>query len=143
MKGRFNGYTILGLIMILVFGSHLVSSLATRSDHWWTPRELAQRPTEVRDRVHVLLRDKLITKHLEQGRLYLEKEGGEKEQLLPGDVRVRLNNWPQQKARLYQWVSLFAAGLTAGIMFLGIGVFLGPKIPSLRQTKPPDEAPAE
>jgi hypothetical protein len=124
---RINGATICGLIMVFVFTTHLLRPFLERTDIWWTPRELAQPPSQCSDRVRVLIHDKPLARHLDEGTLYTIADDGTRLRVAADDVGFRLNNWHAVRARMLLRAVVHAVLVTAGLMLLLFGLFVLPR----------------
>ncbi len=91
------------------------------SDRWWTPPEQAPAAEEVTDRVQILVRGEPLEKAIGAGSLQVVRNGAAAP-LTADDVRVRTNDFDQERAKQFPVGVAFgiALGAAAVTVFLGI-----------------------
>lgn len=141
MVRRMNGLTIMGLIMVCVFGTHLAVRLARSSEHWWTPRELAEPPSAGRQRVRIHVRGTPLADVLEDGALKIRTGDGAWRNLEDGDLRLRFNNWHRVRAGDVVPTAISGAAFGAGLALFIVGLWVLPAV--ARRPAAEDATPAE
>ncbi len=141
MVRRVNGLTIMGMIMVFVFGTHLATRLLRSPEHRWTPLTLAETPQESRDRIEIHVGEELLTDALDSGALKLLTEANEWRPLEESDVRLRFNNWHRVRAGDVVPTAISGAAFGAGLALFIVGLWVLPAVP--RRPAAEDAASAE
>jgi len=114
---------VFGGVVFVTSAQHIFTTLAQRSDIWWTPKGLSPSLSDVADRVEVYVRDVRLQKQVRSGRLQLIGEAGAVA-ITESDFRFRFNNWDRVRAQsipalLTSAVSLGASGACVVFGVLG------------------------
>jgi hypothetical protein len=141
MVRRVNGLTIMGMIMVFVFGTHLATRLLRSPEHRWTPRELAEPPSASRQRVRIHVRGTPLADVLDSGALKLRTEANEWRQLEESDLRLRFNNWYRVRAGDVVPTAISGAAFGAGLALFIVGLWVLPAV--ARRPAAEDAASAE
>jgi hypothetical protein len=109
---------VLGVVALLMPVSHLLGFFTQRSDIWWTPKELAVPLVESGDRVEIFVRDQLLQRQLEAGRLQVTTDQGPRA-LAASEVVLRFNNHDRVQAE--QIPGLLVAAFVSGVAVAMLG----------------------
>jgi hypothetical protein len=99
---RTNGFLIVGVIGVSVLGAHFGMQYGRavwgNSDMWWTPKSMALPLSQTRSDFEIFVSGDLLQDHLDRRSLYATDSQGERYDLTPDDIEVRLNNWQKVKS---------------------------------------------
>ena len=123
---KINGWLLIGIIGIAVFGSHLAiqygQAVWGNSDMWWTPRSMALPLSETRQNFELFVRGELLQRHLDRGSLSAIDSQAGRYSFVPEDVEVRLYNWQKVKSSMLHIAVLAAFMLGISVMSLIVGI---------------------
>jgi len=134
MHKRLNALTIIGMIMVFTGLGHLLTAFLASPENRWTPRTLALGLEESADRIRVLVADKPLTGHIQNGTLKVTGEGGAPRPVKAEEIRFRFNNWDRVRAENYYRAIFTASYTTAGAAALLVGLLLAPRLPGRPDT---------
>jgi len=126
MSRNINPLLLIGIIGVTVFGSHFGAQFGRavwgNQDIWWTPKSMALTLDETKDSFQVLIGGEPLARRLEAGALLAVGPQGERYKIVPGDIGVRLNNWPRVKASFLNAAvcSAFMLGVSFACLVLGL-----------------------
>ena len=136
MNRRINGFTILGMTMVFVFGTQVLTYTASafwaEQDIYWTPAKLAEPLAETQDVFRLSIAGKGLANHLDQGTLKGIESDSDEYTVLHDDVRVRMNHYREHQVR---WLK--RALIVAPLFGLGLGLLAGGLV---RPARKPDHA---
>ena len=135
MKSKINALLLIGIIGTFVFGVHFGISYGRavwgNSDMWWTPRSLSLPLEETRQEFRLFINGENLQDHLKRGSLRIADSEGNLHQVVPGDIKVRLNNWPEVKTDFLH--SAVFSGIMLGISLTCLILGISSLIRSRRQ----------
>jgi hypothetical protein len=126
MKKRVNSLLIIGITGTIVLGFHfgVQYGRATWGNHtiWWTPKAMAVSLDETRQYFELFLSNELLQDHLKRRSLSATERNGKTYQVVPEDIKVRLNNWYKVKASFLNAAvfSAFVLGVSVTCLILGL-----------------------
>ena len=105
-------WMVLGVVFLLIPGSHLFRFFTQRSDIWWTPKPLAVPLAEAADRVEIYVRGQLLQEQVKEHRLQIVASQGAVT-LDAADVTIRFNN--RDRVRAGQIPGLLGAAFVTAV----------------------------
>jgi len=114
-------YLLIGLLMLLVFGTNGLMLVMTPDDIWWTPESMALSVDDVSDRVTVLINGQNLNELLEDGKI-LSVASDRTVELSKADVGFRFNNWDRIKASWLGRASFDSAAVMMALLFIIYGL---------------------
>lgn len=126
---KINGFLIAGIIGVSVFGTHFGIQYGRvvwgNNDMWWTPRSMTLPLSEARHDFELLVCGDSLQDHLNRNSLSATDAQGERYDLAPKDIAVRLNNWQKVKSTMLHaavW-SAFMFGISLMSFIVGVRQF--------------------
>jgi hypothetical protein len=126
MTGRTTPCLWIGCITTLIVGALLGASLyrafAADQNIWWTPPSMSLSLEASGGHFELYICGKRLQNHVSDGTLYAVDKAGTRYRVAPGDVGVRLNNWPEVQAAILTqalWSSL-AFGAAVCLLVTGL-----------------------
>ena len=127
---KINGFLMIGIIGVAVFGAHFGIQYGRvvwgSNDIWWTPKSMALPLSETRHKFELFVSGDLLQDHLDRGSLSATDSQGERYDLVPEDIEVRLNNWQKIKSSMLHiavWAA-FMLGISVMSLIVGVKQFL-------------------
>jgi hypothetical protein len=126
MQKRVNSLLIVGIIGTVVLGFHFGvqygRAMWGNSHIWWTPKAMAVSLDETRQYFELFLSDELLQDHLKRRSLSATERDGKTYQVVPEDIKIRLNNWYRVKASFLNSAvfSAFVLGISVTCLIMGL-----------------------
>ena len=120
MKNKQNPYRqilIAGMIMLLVFGSHLATVIFQSDNIWWTPMSMKLSIDDSSDRVEVFIKEKPLVDILNDGGLMIQDKS-EITTVNNADISFRFNNYDKMRASQLARVGIISALVMASLMMI-------------------------
>lgn len=121
-----NGFLIAGIIGVSVVGAHFGIQYGRavwgNNDMWWTPKSMALPLSQTRNNFEVFVSGDLLQNHLDRKSLSATNPQGERYDLSPDDIEVRLNNWQKVKSSMLHTAVWAAFMLGVSVMSFVVGV---------------------
>lgn len=121
-----NGFLIVGIIGVSVLGSHFGIEYGRavwgNNNMWWTPKSMALPLFKTRKNFELFISGELLQDHLDRRSLSATDAKGERYDLVPDDIYVRLNNWQKVKSSMLHTAVWIAFMLGISVMSLIVGV---------------------
>jgi hypothetical protein len=126
MKNTWKPFLLIGMLGIFTCGSQFaakyIQAIWGDQNIWWTPIQMALPLDETKNDFELFISGELLQKHIDQGTLSATDNSGKPYRVAAGDIKVRVNNWPQTKVSLLHWSVYLAFSLGICITFFGIGL---------------------
>ncbi|WP_017302994.1 hypothetical protein [Spirulina subsalsa] len=120
-----NPFLLIGLSGFFTLGSHLFIDLYRvfyeDPTIYWTHQAMPLSLEQTEQNFQLFIAGKNLNRHLSEKTLYALDSEGRPYSIVPEDVTVRVNNWPQVKANLLTKTTFtgFAFGITITLLLLG------------------------
>lgn len=123
---RMNGWLLVGIIGVCVFGAqlgmHYGQALWGRSDIWWTPSSMALSLNQTTENFQLFIGHQPLLERIEQGTLMMASPDGTTLPVQLDDVAVRLNNWQKTQVMKLHLAVFMAFFLGLSVMSLLVGL---------------------
>ena len=126
MNNTWKPFLLIGMIGIFTCGSQFaakyIQAIWGNQDIWWTPMQMELPLDETKNDFAIFISGESLRKHIDRGSLSATDQLGKPYRVVPGDIKVRINNWYKIKASLLHWCVYLAMALGSCITFFGIGL---------------------
>jgi hypothetical protein len=136
MKKRVNALLVIGITGTIVLGFHFGvqygRAMWGNRSIWWTPKVMAVSLDETRQYFELFLSNELLQDHLKRRSLSATERNGKTYQVVPEDIKIRLNNWYKVKASFLNSAvfSAFMLGISVTCLILGLAQLRKPREPN-------------
>lgn len=111
------GILIAGIIILFVFGGHLLTVIFQPDDIWWTPIPMKLSVEDSTDRVEVFIKEKSLKDIFKNEKLLLQDDSKTVE-ITQADISFRFNNHDKMRASQLTKVGIISAMVMASLMLI-------------------------
>ena len=126
MKKKLNGFLLIGIIGLAVFGTQLITNLisafAANKNIWWTPKTMQLTLEESKNNFEIFIMGEPLQKHFNNGSLCIIDADGKQYHLFAKDIGVRLNNWKSHQVSILKnaLINSFVTGIGVTCLIIGL-----------------------